>query len=264
MDFGLLQVGINRYDGIPLRGCVNDCQNLVRQFDRFGLKPKYHQVLFDRDATRANILGNLRWLLDERLPTLIFQYSGHGARVPDRNGDERDGFDSAICPIDHESAGVILDDLLASVYAHCPADQRLIILFDSCHSGNSQRALVTRAKRAMFRSSVPRFLPQQMISRVPDPPKTYRVRHRTFVENSEHCVLISTCKPEQTSADAWIDKTWQGAGTAALLAAWRECGVRAVYGAVAAVANLWLKRNGYSQMLRIEGRAENKDRPIFS
>ena len=36
--------------------------------------------------------------------------SGHGSQKRDADGDESDGFDETICPVDYSSAGEILDD----------------------------------------------------------------------------------------------------------------------------------------------------------
>lgn len=268
----MLQVGINAYPLLPLRGCVNDCLNLSTQFTRYGWRTLRLQRLFDENATRAKILENLRWLVRQDAPTLIFQYSGHGSRVYDRSGDETDRYDSAICPVDFLDAGVILDDELAEIYALVPPGQRLIILSDSCHSGKSQRAFLTRWKSKLFRASAPRFLPPDLIpgqmieARASDEARArdYFHRRKSFLENNERCVLVSTCKSDQTSADAWIGKQWQGAGTAALLWAWARSGQWAAYPTVAERANGWLKEHGYEQVLRVEGKAENVGKPLFT
>ena len=269
MDFALLQVGITSYSGgLALRGCVNDCKNLLNQFSRFKGAPTEWLQLIDGDATRTRILDGLQWLISADSPLLIFQYSGHGARVRDRNGDESDKYDSAICPVDFCEEGLILDDELADIYAHTDSSKRLIIFFDSCHSGQSQRG-ITRQVKAMFRMSIPRFLPESAIddktAEKSRPLAGYKLTTRkSFIENNERAILISSSKETQTSADAYIDKMWQGAGTAALLYAWNQLGINANYWDAARVANVWLKKNDYSQVLRVEGGNENKGRPIFT
>jgi hypothetical protein len=130
MEFALLQVGINDYPFVPLKGSVNDCLNLSRQFSHFNLATSEIVRLYDLNATRANLLESLRWLVRQDVPVLIFQYSGHGTRVRDRSGDETSHFDSAICPVDFIDAGVILDDELTDIYALVPPGKRLIILSD--------------------------------------------------------------------------------------------------------------------------------------
>ena len=272
MEFALLQVGINAYPlGNELRGCVNDCLNLSAQFKRLGWQSMKWVRLIDANATRINILESLRWLVRQDAPTLIFQYSGHGTRIWDRGGDESSRYDSAICPVDLFTNGVITDDELADIYALVPADRKLVILSDSCHSGKSQRAFLARWKSRLLRASTPRFIPTEMI-----PPnillaldtdqeraRAWFSRRKSFLKNNERCVLLSTCREDQTSADAWIEGKWQGAGTAALLYGWNRAGQGASYRTIAEHANTWLKGNKYEQVVRVEGTTENASKSIF-
>ena len=41
---------------------------------------------------------------------VFIHYSGHGGRVRDLNGDEDDGFDETLIPVDFKNAGQIIDD----------------------------------------------------------------------------------------------------------------------------------------------------------
>jgi hypothetical protein len=43
---------------------------------------------------------------------LFVHYSGHGGNVRDTNGDEADGYDETLVPLDYERAGQIIDDLI--------------------------------------------------------------------------------------------------------------------------------------------------------
>ncbi|KAK0462339.1 caspase domain-containing protein [Desarmillaria tabescens] len=64
----------------------------------------------DQIPTRNNIVKAMRWLVKDALPgdSLFFHYSGHGGQIPDTNGDEDDGYDEVIYPVDPGSH--ILDD----------------------------------------------------------------------------------------------------------------------------------------------------------
>jgi metacaspase-1 len=42
----------------------------------------------------------------------FFHYSGHGGQVKDDAGDEEDGFDETIMPVDFKTKGQIIDDEL--------------------------------------------------------------------------------------------------------------------------------------------------------
>ena len=61
---------------------------------------------------------------------------GHGGKLRDQDGDEKDGYDETLVPLDYNSAGQIRDDdlykilvrpLKEGVYATC--------IMDCCHSG---------------------------------------------------------------------------------------------------------------------------------
>ena len=54
----------------------------------------------------------MKWLVSGAQPndSLFFLYSGHGSKKRDKDGDEVDGYDETICPLDYKSAGHIDDD----------------------------------------------------------------------------------------------------------------------------------------------------------
>ncbi|KAI3675849.1 hypothetical protein L1987_85445 [Smallanthus sonchifolius] len=86
-----------------------------------------------RIPTKRNIKVALQWLVQGCQPgdSLLFYYSGHASQIPDEDGDEADGYDEALCPLDYRVAGVMLDDeinativapLIQGVTLHCVAD----------------------------------------------------------------------------------------------------------------------------------------------
>ncbi|KAM3219722.1 hypothetical protein P3S67_019493 [Capsicum chacoense] len=90
--------------------------------------------------TKANIRSALRWLVHGCRPgdSLVFHCSGHGARVRDRDGDEIDGHDESICPVDYETEGRILDDEINSTIVRpLPPGATLHAIIDACFSGTS-------------------------------------------------------------------------------------------------------------------------------
>lgn len=89
--------------------------------------------------TRKNIIRAMEWLVRDAQPndSLFLHYSGHGAQVPDKDGDEVDGYDEVIFPVDYKSSGYILDDELNKIIVtNLPEGCRLTAVFDSCHSGS--------------------------------------------------------------------------------------------------------------------------------
>lgn len=87
--------------------------------------------------TRRNIIEGFQWLLSGAQPndSLFLHYSGHGSQSKDGEGDEVDGYDETICPVDYASSGQIVDDEMnALLVQRLPAGVRLTAIFDSCHS----------------------------------------------------------------------------------------------------------------------------------
>ncbi|KAI0482668.1 caspase domain-containing protein [Xylariaceae sp. FL0804] len=142
-----LLIGINYLgQNAELRGCINDTRN-VSSFlmERYGYKREDMIILTDdqRDPilvpTKANILRAMEWLVSGARPhdALFLHYSGHGGQTKDLDGDEDDGYDEVIYPVDFKSAGHITDDQLHMVVVNpLPAGARLTAIFDSCHSGS--------------------------------------------------------------------------------------------------------------------------------
>ena len=84
-----------------------------------------------QQPTRANILDAMHWLVTKACPhdSLFFHCmlfvpvacsygahvvaldSGHGSQVKDTNGDEIDGYDEVIFPVDYKRNGHITDDV---------------------------------------------------------------------------------------------------------------------------------------------------------
>jgi len=142
-----LCIGIN-YIGSSnaLGGCINDAQNMKRFLEmNYGYQSQDIVILTD-DArherqlpTVQNIREAMQWLVRDAQPndSLFFHYSGHGGQVKDTDGDEEDGYDEVIYPVDFETAGPLTDDELHfTMVSPLPPGCRLTSIFDSCHSGS--------------------------------------------------------------------------------------------------------------------------------
>ncbi|KAE8650290.1 hypothetical protein Csa_011457 [Cucumis sativus] len=95
-----------------LRGCLNDAKSM-----RYLLVNKFH---FPKDSilmlteeetdpyripNKHNIRMALFWLVQGCQPgdSLVFHFSGHGSRQRNYDGDEVDGYDETLCPLDFET-----------------------------------------------------------------------------------------------------------------------------------------------------------------
>ena len=88
--------------------------------------------------TKHNMRMALYWLVQGVQPgdSLVFHYSGHGSQQRNYTGDEIDGFDETLCPLDFETQGMIVDDEInATIVKPLPRGAKLHAIIDACHSG---------------------------------------------------------------------------------------------------------------------------------
>lgn len=193
-------IGIN-YVGSEsqLNGCINDA-NHIKNFliTKCGYLQENILMLADdninQKPTKQNIINSFATLVskstNEQFNELWFSYSGHGSYVRDTNGDEKDGNDEVLCPVDYATNGMIVDDFIyANLVAKLPQSATLFSIIDSCHSGT------------MF-----------------DLPFLYTQDNKIISNNGNKShvatvVSISGCRDDQTSADAYINSNYEGAMT---------------------------------------------------
>ncbi|KAF9647631.1 hypothetical protein BDM02DRAFT_3156037 [Thelephora ganbajun] len=182
-----LCVGINyKGTGKELNGCVNDAKN-VRKFllKNWNFKPEDIVVLTDdtqdprRLPTKANMLSAMKWLVRDAKAhdSLFFHYSGHGGQIRDTDGDEVDGYDEVIFPLDYErkGVGIITDDTMNELLVRpIPDGCRLT----SCHSGSALGTANGKLKN----------------SDVTD-------KFRKLKSSAGDVISFSACEDSQTSAD---------------------------------------------------------------
>ncbi|ODA83179.2 hypothetical protein RJ55_01690 [Drechmeria coniospora] len=140
-----LLIGINyfRQEG-ELRGCINDVHNVSNFLCEKHNYKREDMVILTDDAqnpvmqpTKANIIRAMAWLVKDAQPNdaLFLHYSGHGGQTQDLDGDEDDGYDEVIYPVDFRQNGHIVDDEIHfRVVKPLKAGVRLTAIFDSCHS----------------------------------------------------------------------------------------------------------------------------------
>jgi hypothetical protein len=222
VKYGIL-IGINyRNTADELYGCINDVSN-VKMFLESKLGYTKFIVLTEdipsRIPTKQNILRAIHSLVrvlksgDEAW----FHYSGHGILVYDRSGDEEDGYDSCISPLDYNRKGFISDDTLRSILVQkIPRGVKLYIVLDACHSGTGcdlryKYDDFSILKDKNVKSST--YVPSEWSLRQ----TSYEFEEYATTEGEVYC--ISGCQDEQESADAFIEKDqmYGGALTSTML-----------------------------------------------
>ncbi|KAI3715830.1 hypothetical protein L6452_22818 [Arctium lappa] len=127
-----------------LDASINNVRSMNQLLVKLGFPNASIRILTEEESdptrtpTRRNILMALEWLTKgcRSGDSLVFYYAGHGSHVPDGNGDEKDGFDEALCPVDYSVSGKILDDEInAIIVAPLPHGVILHSIMDTCFSG---------------------------------------------------------------------------------------------------------------------------------
>eukprot|EP00904_Undaria_pinnatifida_P012264 jgi/Undpi1/8168/HiC_scaffold_24.g10638.m1 len=141
-----LLIGIN-YVGSQseLSGCHNDAIMMKEYIATHGYKGDEEncRMLLDdgvhRTPDHEGIMDGFRWLVDgaEAGDSLFMCYAGHGGSVEDTSGDEADGMDETLCPVDYLESGQITDDVIfEELVIALPEGVTLTVLIDACHSGS--------------------------------------------------------------------------------------------------------------------------------
>jgi len=264
-----LLVGINKYKipGSDLSGCVNDVTN-VRDvlLKYFGFTIRDVRVIVDERATKKAIIERLKWLIKgaKTGDRLLFHFSGHGSQIRDRDGDElRDKLDEILCPHDLDWDGTyITDDELRKIFSGLPKGVNLEVLLDSCHSGTGTREAIGIEKLPVEISFKPRFLP---------PPVDIQCRIEEDMEvnklfrslNPINHVLFAACKDNQTSADAYIGGSYNGAFTYYLCKHIRDTQGKLTRIDLLKRVKASLRFNGFSQTPQLEAAKAEKSKRVL-
>lgn len=239
-----LLVGIN-YVGqnSELNGCYNDICNMKELllknygFDEVTLLTDLDETFIQ--PTRANILLYLKyWLFSGNEPgdTLYFHYSGHGSKQRDHDYDEVDGFDEVIIPVDYNTAGVITDDTIRDVIEEHLGECKLYSVMDCCHSGTILDLKHTYLNNSIYDDNSNLLL------------GIFKHTINPKYASTKNIYMISGCLDHQTSADAYIDGTYQGALTSNLIDILKENNCEVTFYKLICQLKLRLFKNEYSQI----------------
>lgn len=238
--------GINLYQHYPdesLRGCGTDMRNL-RLFlvNEIGFQPKDIFMLQDSQAKAAAekkaVLEAISRAKDG--DHIFWGHSSHGSNNPDPS--QKDGLQELLCCYDlQEKGGLWVEDTcitakwIGEAIAELHPGVTMDIILDCCNApeGSQLKSIGRRYDRA-------RFLPRSIVG-TPVKPLAMKIIQAGIPAN---VCLWSACEPHQTSADAYIDKRWQGAFCASFLRAYKAGRSRSD---IIHYTRKWLKDNRYSQ-----------------
>jgi len=258
-----LLVGINRYPGCPLAGCINDVQDMANLLvDQYKFRPEDVRLLCDERATTAAILDRLNWLVDVKPGyRCFFHYSGHGAQFPSRDyKQELDGLLEVACPVDFDwtPEKMITDKQFVQIFSRIPKDVKFNWVSDSCHSGDLTRNMPGSPFSPI---NHPRAypVPVDIAWRVCDAHnRGMKKQERAMVCGVLDVGFISGCRSDQTSADTEIKGRPGGALTQTLIPVLRGCGIPTLLADIVKITADDLSQAGYSQVPQCEGTRAKK------
>ncbi len=267
-----LLVGINKYKipGADLNGCVNDVTNLRDVLLKyFGFDVSDIRVVTDERATKNNIIEGLNWLCDGVKPgdSILFQFSGHGSQIVDASGDEvKDHLDEILCPHDMDWDGkYIIDDELDQIFSKVDEKVNIEIVLDSCHSGTGTREALGLNLLPLEQTLKVKFLkpPVDIEARADDDMNTKKLFSNLKTKKPNNRVVFTACKDNQTSADAYINGSFNGAFTYYFCKYLREAQGNIVRYELLKRVRSSLKYHGFSQIPQLDCASSEKNKNLL-
>ncbi|KAF9102101.1 Ca(2+)-dependent cysteine protease [Mortierella sp. GBA35] len=242
-------IGINYTGHVnALHGCVNDTAIMKNFLQDRGFEDDNIRILTDDQVgtrlmpTRENILHNLKWLIRDakKNDSYFLHYSGHGGQVQDLDGDETNGHDNCIFPLDHHENGVITDDELHTLLVKAlPPGVRLTAVFDCCHSGSALDLPYLYASTGYIRGSsalanlghelVEGNFDAEAIKELQEKWQKLQLEEREFARQvslkaaDADVIMFSGCKDDQTSADVKVTRGGKSSSNGAMTYAFTKC-----------------------------------------
>ena len=171
-------------------------------------------TLLDKEATYKNIVTQLSDFSDniKKGDIVYLHFSAHGQPVEDTNGDEEDGWDEAIVPIDaykiykkglYDGNRHLIDDQLNKYVKRLREKIGpkgfLYVTIDACHAGTSSRANdeTVRGTRVGFTYNNKVYKPSA------NKKSHYRVESSVKMAN---VVFVEACRPDQVNTEIKVEE----------------------------------------------------------
>ena len=173
----------------------------------------YLTMLLDEQATYQNITNQLSNFTNQtkKGDIVYLHFSAHGQPVEDLNGDEEDGWDEAIVPIDayknykkgvYEGKKHLLDDQLNTyikkLRTKIGTTGFLYVVIDACHAGTS-----SRANDETVRGTKVGFTYHNKVFKLSAQKKSHFKVEAT--PKMSHVMFLEACRPDQVNMEIKVD-----------------------------------------------------------
>lgn len=214
-------VGISKYEEFgkswsDIHG-AEDVALLAPVLKKQGYKIK---TLTEKEANYDNIVKGLGKLVTTCKPgdIVYIHFSTHGQPIEDTDGDEADGWDESIIPIDaymfyergkYEGERHLKDDqfktILSKIRLKVGAKGQVIVAMDACHAGTlsrSEEEEYVRGTSTGFSRSGTLYHP-----RIIEKSNHYRVASSN---NKAPILILEACRPYQRNTEVKIEEKYYG------------------------------------------------------
>jgi len=273
-----LIVGIDQYSPPPdyhssvdndrlhinnLGGCKNDALSIKAVIEsKFQFSPNDIDTLFDRNASRENILKGMNNLLAKcrKGDVAFIYYAGHGSQVYNSLSNEGDRLDESMVPADTWKEGVsdIRDKELAKKFNEfLDKGVNLTVIFDCCHSGSMSRGPDPMRGRVRFVAAKDGAEYDAQDPSRPIPPVT---------RTDGNFLMLSAAQDNEVAEELDDDNTpsqIHGAFTSALLQALNQQPVDAPVLNLFVSTRAIIKSNGKKQEPVLTANAERQQQTLF-
>lgn len=209
-------VGISHYDTALTKyqwNNINGVEDILLLSPLLKKQGFYTTELLDEQATFGTIISQLTQFTNQtkKGDIVYLHFSAHGQPVEDLNGDEEDGWDESIVPIDayklyrkgiYEGQKHLTDDLLnkyiKKLREKIGPTGFLYIVIDACHAGTS-----SRANDETIRGTHVGFTYNNKVFK----PSTSKKSHYRIEASSKqsNVLFIEACRPDQVNTEIKVD-----------------------------------------------------------
>ena len=267
-----LLIGINRYriPGADLRGCVNDVTNLTAALvEVLGFAKSDISTLLDAQATKRAIGAGIQRLVRTSKPGDVgwLHFSGHGSNFPDKEGDEADYREEALCPTDLDWRDPLTVTSLGHALDAVARRVELVVTLDCCFSGSNTRAL-----QAPDAPVIARYLPSPWDLVAAESGRalrgernslgTSRTRSKVVRDTDLRWIVMQASLETEIAADALLGGVYEGVFTSALVWAIRHRPASSYVELLAATAKR-LKALKFDQTPVLIGPGQRLKRPFL-
>lgn len=179
-----------------LRACENDAM----EFARLAIKHRFQKInLLLSEYADSKTFFKLLSTYQRELRSgdlFLLTFSGHGGQIMDHSGDDADGLDEVWCFYDT----IVSDDQLFDAWSGFEEGVRIVVVSDSCHSGD------------ILKNGNEEASPKSHEKRIFQDAAT-----RTAGNIASSVQVLAACRSHQLTRESFTQGKWHGAFTNCIL-----------------------------------------------